>query len=738
MHIRSRLLALVLAILLPAFLSASLGIGYMYIEAQKSHRQSLRDTTRALALVLDKEIARREAILRTLAASPALDQGDLANFYQLARRMAPARDTTIILSDAGGRRLLNTRLPFATQRQPVVAAIDDLRKRYGPDDTVVSNVYFAPVGKSYSFSVEIPVKRQGRVLYFLEIGSFASHLQTVFEEQRLPAGWLGTIVDRNAVVVARSRNPEEYVGRQVKEAMARQLGIHSEGFVEAAVNLSGEAVVPFFSRAPRSEWSFIVSVPQSEMRRTAVRAIALTAGISLLLLGLAVALALVAARYTARPIEALRQAAERLGRGEPVTAQCFGIVEMDAVNNALARASEEIRSGKAELEQRVAEAVAAAERSQQALLQGQKLEALGRLTGGIAHDFNNVLQTLTTGLDVARLSNVEPRARSALEACERAVKRATELTRQLLAFGKAQDARVETINLHQQIEAITPMLISGLRSDINFQYDLTQPLWPVTLDPLQFELALLNLVMNARDAMPAGGILKLEARNETLNKPLGDLAPGDYVRLSVIDSGQGMSQEVLSRAFDPFFTTKSVGKGTGLGLAQAYGFAKQAAGTLILQSRPGEGTSATLYFPKSGPAVAGPLLAKSAAPAASLGGAVLFVEDDPLVRDVVTPALKAAGFQVLAARDGEEALALLDQGQHIDLVFSDIVMPGRLSGIDLAKTVQARFPGMRVVLATGYSDHSAALPGIRTLGKPYRLSEMVDALNGELRTGRGG
>jgi signal transduction histidine kinase/CheY-like chemotaxis protein len=733
MRIRSRLLIFVLAVLIPAVIVAALGIVYVYGKAQQSYRQSMRETTRALASVLDKEIAMREGMLRTLAASPDLDEGDFEAFYTQARAIVPGWENSIILSDLTGQQFLNTRLPFGTKSLPRSTFLK-LREQYGPDATVVSNLYSAPIGKSYSFAIQIPVKRNDRILYYISMGSFASQLQSALESQKMPAEWLGTIVDRNGVVVARTVDPGKYIGKHATGPILKKLATHQDGFNEG-LSLSGEPVVAFFSRAPYSGWSFVVSVPLTEIRRTAIHTTALIGGILLFLLGAAVVGAFLIARNTAKPIEALRLSAERLGRGEPVTVVRSGIVEMDAVSAAMVRASDEIHRSKVELERRIADAVAAAEHSQRALLRGQKLEALGRLTGGIAHDFNNVLQTLTTGLQVALLSSNEPRVKSSLEACQRAVVRATELTSQLMAFGRVQDARLETIDLPQQINAMVPLLKGGLRSDIRFELDIADDLWPVTLDPLQFELALLNLAINARDAMPRGGFLRLDARNETVTEAVGELAPGDYVRFSVIDSGEGMSQEVLNEALDPFFTTKSVGKGSGLGLPQAYGFAKQTGGTLLLCSKPGEGTSALLYLPRSQQSAQSAASDGRALPQAASSGVVLFVDDDPLVREVVHPALEASGFQVKVAQNGEEALALLEAGQRCDLVFSDIVMPGKISGIDLAETIQQKFPGIRVILATGYSDRRVPLPGIRTLAKPYRVAEVVDALNDEMSSG---
>lgn len=734
MRIRTRLLFLVLAVLIPALLVAALGVGYVYSEQQHSIQQNMRETTRALALVLDKEIARREGVLRTLAASPAIDEGSLQRFYEHAEKVSAIWGTTIFLSNSEGVQLLNTRMPFGEKNLPLSLPLLKFQQKSGEDVAMVSNIYRAPLRNNYGFAVQIPVIRDGKTLYYIGMGSPVSQLQSVFQEQQLPTEWVGTILDRDGRVVARSRNPDEFIAKQVSSGFTRKFNANVEGFYDA-VSLSGVPVFAFFSRAPHSEWIFVVNVPKSTMFNTAIKATAFMGTVLLLLLGLAVFAALAVARSTARPIEALRISAERLGRGETVTAETSGLAETIEVSQAMARAGSEISTAKAHLEQRVKEAVEAAERSQQGRLQGQKLEALGRLTGGIAHDFNNVLQTLSTGLHVAYVSNNDPKVKSSLEMCRRAVRRATELISQLMAFGRVQDARLETVNLSEQVRTMMPLLKGALRSDIVFQCEIPFRLWAVTLDALQFELALLNLTINARDAMPSGGRLRLEARNESVHLPTGEIMPGEYVCLSLTDSGEGMNPEVLDKALDPFFTTKSIGKGSGMGLAQVYGFAKQVGGTLILSSKEGVGTCATLYLPRAKDAVQPVLPDQGLTDDAVCDGVILFVEDDQLVRDTVAPALKAAGFHVLMAYDGEQAVAILESSASIDLVFSDIVMPGKVSGIELAKYLQVHQPDVRVVLATGYSDHRVALPHIRILSKPYDIIEIVKVFNEELQAG---
>jgi signal transduction histidine kinase/CheY-like chemotaxis protein len=732
MRIRTRLLLLVLAVLIPAFLAAALGIGYVYGEAQKSHRKSLREATRALALLVDNDIEARAGILQSLADSPALDRGDLATFYEHALKTGTARDAGIVLADPEGRVLLNTAVPFGTRNIRNSGTLLELRKRHGPDGTVVSNLYISPHRGTRSFAIQVPVRRGGQILYYLSMGADARQFQAMMARQSLPQSWIGAILDRNGLIVARSHEPETYAGRSAREGLIALMKVQPEGFYDGTT-LSGESTLASFSHAPQSEWTFVVNVPQEELQRTALRATVFMGSVSLILLGFALLGAFAVARKTVGPIEALRLSAERLGSGDTVLPVASGIREMDEVAAAMARASADIHNGKAELERRVEEAVATTERSQRALLQAQKLEALGRLTGGIAHDFNNVLQTITSGLQLAHMSSGDGRVKSLIETCERAVERAVELTRKLMAFGRVQDARLETLDMNQLLGETLPLLKGGLASHIDFRLAIADGLWPVTLDKLQFELALLNLTINARHAMPRGGSLQLEACNETIAETGDEPAAGDYVRITVADSGEGMSNEVLARALDPFFTTKGVGQGSGMGLPQAYGFARQTGGILMLRSQPGQGTQAVLYLPKA-EAAATPRL--SAAPKLALhptlaGGVVLFVEDDELVADVIRPALEAAGFEVKVVKDGEEALQTLDMGMKIDYVFSDIVMPGTISGIDLAELVRQRHPHIPVVLATGYSDRRVSLPGVRILAKPYDVAEVVAALTAE-------
>jgi CheY-like chemotaxis protein len=251
---------------------------------------------------------------------------------------------------------------------------------------------------------------------------------------------------------------------------------------------------------------------------------------------------------------------------------------------------------------------------------------------------------------------------------------------------------------------------------------------------VQFDLALLNLAINARDAMPDGGRLAVDVRNCTL-EPTLERTGGDYVRVSVTDTGTGMPPDVLARALDPFFTTKPPGQGSGLGLPQAYAFATQSRGWLTLSSTVGAGTTIEIYLPRSlQPLSAVAARADGQAPGRG-SGRVLFVEDDPLVREAVVRGLEDCGFDVMVAADGDKALAMLDAGLDADVVFSDIVMPGKVSGVDLAGILHERRPGLPVVLATGYTDQRAVIPGVQVLAKPYEIDQLVELL-ANLSSGR--
>ncbi|MGA7778355.1 MAG: PAS domain S-box protein [Paraburkholderia sp.] len=374
------------------------------------------------------------------------------------------------------------------------------------------------------------------------------------------------------------------------------------------------------------------------------------------------------------------------------------------------------------------------EQTRTALFQSQKMEALGKLTGGVAHDFNNVLQVLRGNLEL--LENRHGRdswSRERLGNAIDAVDRGATLASQLLAFGRQQPLTPVVINPARHLRALDDMLRRALGETIEIESAVAGGLWNTSVDPHQLENVILNLAINARDAMPNGGKLTLELANATLDDgyvaTVPDVSAGQYVMLAVTDTGTGMSPEVMERAFDPFFTTKRKGQGTGLGLSMAYGFVKQSGGHIRLYSEIGHGTTVRIYLPRSTDAVS----AEKASNVITVRHGtetILVVEDDPKVQSTVIELLSGLGYAVLKASDAEQALAIVGSGVHIDLLFTDVVMPGPLRSPDMARRAVQLLPQLKVLYTSGYTQnaivHGGRLdPGVELLSKPYSRQQLA-------------
>ena len=361
------------------------------------------------------------------------------------------------------------------------------------------------------------------------------------------------------------------------------------------------------------------------------------------------------------------------------------------------------------------------EETRAALVQSQKLQALGELTGGIAHDFNNLMTVIRGSADLLRRPDLPKEKRDRyLSAIVDTADRAAMLTAQLLAFGRRQALKPEVVDLNVRLDAFGELLARTLGGNIQVQLDFAPALWPVEVDSAQLETALFNAAFNARDAMPEGGAITMSTSNRSE-------ADGDYVCIALTDTGPGMDADVLARAFEPFFTTKPVGKGTGLGLSQIHGFAAQSGGRAEIKSAPGEGTTVRLVLPRTSKAPA-PARAAAPPPANRRSLTILLVEDNDHVREFATVLLEELGYTVIAADSGEAALALLAECD-IDILFSDVVMPG-MGGIELATAARALQPQLPVVLASGHSEDIVAGAGAAFdfVRKPYDAEQLGGAL----------
>ena len=365
------------------------------------------------------------------------------------------------------------------------------------------------------------------------------------------------------------------------------------------------------------------------------------------------------------------------------------------------------------------------------LRQTQKLEALGQLTGGVAHDFNNLLQVISGGLQVLRRQTDATRREQIFTAMSQAVDRGASLCRQLLAFSRRQALKPEAVNLERLAGDMRELLNRSLRGDIQIQSAFAENLWCVEVDPSELELVILNLALNARDAMPNGGTIAISARNMRALAE-HDLA-GDFVRLDIADSGVGMTPDILGHAFEPFFTTKEVGSGSGLGLAQAHGFAKASGGSVRIASTPGRGTLVSLFLPRTlkTPAYAPELMPHSSDDLSGNAAQVLVVEDDDEVAALTVEMIHQLGYDTTRVASAEAALGALADRRTVDIVFSDVMMPGRMNGVELAQEIRRRRPNLPVLLTSGYAEAARRKAGsqqLKIIPKPYRLDELRDAL----------
>jgi signal transduction histidine kinase/CheY-like chemotaxis protein len=746
--IRARLVMLVVALLIPGVLVAAILLTAAYRQGQDLARRQLQETARALSLVVDSQIAQTRVLLQSLAASGSLHKDDLAAFRDAAVRAAENLQTDVVLVDADGTQLVNTRAPLGTPLPNANPAESAVVWTAIPGTTAaVSSMFRGVTTGRLIFGLRMPVAIDGHPGRELRATLPVEALQRLLRAQALPDNWLGSVLDQRAVITARTRDAETFVGRRAGRQI---LGvIEAGGGVAETTSLDGVPSLTAAARSPVTGWTFVVAMPRREVVELATRSLTWGVPASFVLLVVGVIMAVLVARGIAGAVGGLTRSAAALGRGEPVSAAPTGLEEVDAAAAALVRAAGELQHREAAwrelnstLEARVAQRTAAlvesndrlrremAERgeAEERLRQAQKMEAVGQLTGGMAHDFNNLLQAMTSCLQlIGRRTGDRPELVPILQAGRQAVDRGAKLVQQLMAFSRRQAMRIEPVDVRDRVLGMSDLMGRALRADIRLELHVASDLWPVAVDPTQFELAVLNLAVNARDALPGGGILTIEAANTALSgQPRG--LEGPFVHIVVSDNGTGMPAEVAARAFDPFFTTKEVGKGSGLGLSQVYGFAQQSGGAVWIHSQPGRGTAVHLLLPRAATAPAAQLPAAPAPPSSRRGGRVMMVEDDPVVAATVAAALEDAGYQVFRAATADEALGVLGDGAF-DVLFSDVVMPGRLSGIDLVFELQRLRPGLPVILTTGYSEEVARIAGVRLLAKPYRIEELVQALD---------
>jgi signal transduction histidine kinase/ActR/RegA family two-component response regulator len=743
-----RLLLLVLLAVVPALCIEIYG----EVELRASHRQEIRDEALRLVRVVAAEQERIDEGTRQLliafSEAAAIRAGDWDGCNETAKRVRAQIDGYVNIGIASNEgRILCAGIEGLAG---VELRDNSLRGRITADTSLaIGNYQLGRITGRKILLYGIPWRDEhGEMRGFIWAALDLNWLSRHFADRFSSPDTTLLIADRDGTILARLPDPWTWVGRPIGEAYMPWLKSRSDGVAEA-IGVDGEERIIAYSSLAAEPRGLYVGVGLAKAPLFA--RIDAASRQKALLISVACALALLAAWlggdvFIRKPINKLLVAARRWQAGDygARTGLAASTSELDKLGSAFDEMADAVEGRErdrhtaenalaclnAELERRVKQEVAEREQAQAQLLQAQKIEAVGQLTSGVAHDFNNLLAAVLGNLELLRGRVADPRAVQLLDGAARAAARGAKLTEQLLAFSRRHHLEPTPFDVDELIHGMSELLARTLAPSISVQRSLAPGLWPALADASQIEVALLNLAINARDAMPLGGTLLIE----TANLPAGDprlprVLAGDFVMIAVSDNGTGMSQEVKAKAFEPFFTTKDVGKGTGLGLSMVYGVARQFGGAAAIESEPGKGTTVALFLPRAG---AKPALRPGAAvpepqTAPRRGGRVLVVDDDLDVREVAVAALAELGVEATAVASGQAALDLVDRGAPIDLLIVDYAMPG-MNGAEVIARARALLPQLPIILITGYAEAGLAadLPeDVQLLRKPFRVSELL-------------
>jgi signal transduction histidine kinase len=653
---------LVIASVLPLFaLGAYTSISWLQ-EKQESLRAHALEEAREILASADRDLFAQIELARLLGDAPVLREQppDLARFHKIATLFAQRSMLwdRVILLDPSGQQVVNTAVPFGTTLPRVVDAAsfeETIKHPTRTDVRVTPPGPFSPDGLP-GVTFRVPVYQVDALRYVLTIVMKVRAVSRLADDPDLPQTWSPHLIDGRGKIVAAPRTPTLAGEWAAKEALDARSASPSGIFKSGSP--ADEAVAYVTSHL--TDWSVAVAIPGSEYRRPFIEGLsALSTAVLLGLLCSGTMIVLIRRELAEQRIQALRR--ERVSR----------------------------------------------------------MEALGRMTGGVAHDFNNLLMVILGNIELLQRRLSSPPAEKYLQTIHNAAERGSQLTRELLSFSRVEPGQPATFDVSGKLRDLRALLQHSLPENIAIRAELAERPLPVRADPAQFDLAIINIVLNARDAMAAGGALVL--RTDFGQFP--DRSGRHGVVVSISDTGVGIPKETLPHVFEPFFTTKQLGKGTGLGLSQVYGFAKAAGGLADIESRVGQGTTVRIFLPAS---EAERAKAKAPAIVPAVCGEhkrVLLVDDDADIRSIMADALSEMGFNVAQAADAAEALLQL-QTAGFDILVSDIVMPGGMNGCELVRRARARWPQLAVLLISGYTDSPADAPAA-ILKKPFVIEDLA-------------
>jgi len=722
----SRLFALVAAAMLPTLAIQA----YNEIDLRRTREVEVQEEALGLAKLAAAEQQQivqgvRQALI-ALSELPAIKAKDVqgCNAYLSRIKRRYPEFIVFIVVDMSGKSFCDS----SDEHKPTTAA---------------GRAYFASVKQTGKFTVgEFAIGRAtgSKVLQFaVPFYDDGGHMDGVviaalsldwladyIAKKGVPPGGAIAITDRNGIVLARYPGNDRFVG---KTSPAGRDPVRDSGTVSDMVGIDGMERIVGFSAVENDLFvSFGIGKAQSFTKiehRTQRDVLFIVVG-ALIVLGLT---AWGAQRFIQRPFAQLVDAANRWRLGDFCRrVDIRGNSEIARVARAFNTMADALKHREHELSE-----------AREQFYQSQKIESVGQLTGGIAHDFNNLLTVVSANLELIEADNDIGRARRFAAAARRAVDRGAKLTAQLLAFSRRQVLNPKPVDANRLVSEFQGLIRKAVGDACRVRVQAEDGLWLCHVDPALLQTALLNLALNARDAMPDGGVLEIEMSNIDVDEgAVAGCLPGPYVRLSVRDTGVGMPPEVRDRVFEPFFTTKEVGKGTGLGLSMVYGFVRQSGGHVTIESAVGQGTTVTLYLPKS--AQTADAETEDSRPQAIPAGSerILVVEDNDELLDLMSTMLTQSGYQVRCARNGSEAIQML-RSEEFDLLLSDIVMPNGVNGIEVAREARRLNKGIKILLVSGYAgdvvERHQAVGEFPLIDKPFRMPELAARLRSILQDG---